>query len=338
MPPPFDDADIDPQDTRWESGPYGDGDVMGTYREVDAAKRAEAWALLAGASGIDAISLGEPLFVGYPGWGTREYAQHLWVAGITPADGFEGEVGFHEPRGHNKMVSLEERVQTSYNLGSKVNGLAHAAVGSHAYGGRAVETILSSAGVTELDTQSWGPPLLTRGLLYDVLALKLETAAGDVVIAPNGEPLLRDNYRVSMQDLAACAERQRLPAITPGDAVFVRTGWRQLLRDEPKRYLGHSPGVWLKETRELASHRPALVGTDSWCWGTSDPALAGGRLGSCHQELLVGHGVRIAESMNLEGLAERGASVFVLSHTPLAAAGAVSTSAPATAFVRAGAR
>ena len=48
-----------------------------------------------------------------------------------------------------------------------------------------------------------------------------------------------------------------------------------MLRTDPARYLAANPGVFLRETRWLAQFRPALVGADTWCFETIDPAVTG---------------------------------------------------------------
>jgi len=316
----------------WDGGPYGSGDALGTYREVTAAKRAAALALLDLRRPVGTFNLGETLFVGYPGWGGRSYAQRLAVGGLDPGDGFGGDVVTDRPRGPNLMSTLEERVTLTYNMGSKINGLAHAGVGMAFYAGRRLPDLIGDAGVTELDTATWGPPLLTRGLLVDVLGALREDGIDALDESPDGQALLRGDYRITMDDLERAISRQRLPPFEPGDAVFIRTGWRHLIRTDPERYLGGSPGVWLRETRWLASFRPALVGTDSWCWGNNDRAVVAGAHGACHQELILRHGIRIAEGVLLEELAHAGVDRFVLCHNPIRAAGAVSTLAPAMAI------
>ena len=45
-------------------------------------------------------------------------------------------------------------------------------------------------------------------------------------------------------------------------------------------------GVFLRETRWLAQFRPALVGADTWCFETIDPAVTGPLVTPCHQEPL----------------------------------------------------
>jgi hypothetical protein len=300
------------------------GDVLGTYREVTAGKRVAALALLDLTRPIVTWSLGEALFEGYPGWGTRRFRQRLAVAGWDPGPAFGGEVIESVPRGPNRMTSLEERVELSFNLGSKVNGLAHAGVDHDYYGGRRLPDLVADGGVRQLDTTTWGPPLLTRGLLVDLLAAADPATLG---AAPDGRPVLDPDRTVSIADIRGAIERQQLPAPEPGDAVLFRTGWGRLLHTDPKRFIRNSPGAWLEETRWIASWRPALVGTDSWCWGTAAPAVVQGAYGACHQELIVRHGIRIAEGLRLDDLADAGVDRFVLCHNPVSAVGAVSTNA-----------
>jgi hypothetical protein len=317
----------------WDDGPYGRGDALGTYNEVTDETRRAALALLDPSKPVVTVSLGQPIHTGYPGYGTRGYAQHLVVEGVDPGPGFEGEVHRDRPRGRNLSVSLEERVTTSYNIGTKVNGLLHVAVGEVAYGGRRVRDLVSTEGLRDLDVTTWGPPLLTRGVLVDVLALKVE--AGDesaLGTASDGRPVLRGDLRITLEDLLGAIERQGVEPPGPGDAVVIRTGWSRVI-DERDRYLAGSPGVFLRECRWLASRRPALVGVDAWCWGAISAQVESRLVSVCHQELLVHHGIRLGESLNLEDLAATGASEFVLTHTPLPARGAVSSSTPPLAIL-----
>src|SRR5690606_4110367 len=105
---------------------------------------------------------------------------------------------------------------------------------------------LAAAGGRRYDTTTWGPPLLTRGLIVDVLALK--EAEGDTAALGttlDGRSVLADDYRVTLEDFHAAIERQGLPAFEPGDAILLHTGWQRLVVDEPERYLAANPGPWL---------------------------------------------------------------------------------------------
>ena len=74
----------------WVPGPYGPGDQLGTYNEVTPEKRAAAWSMLAGATRLQTLNLGDVLFNGYPGFGDRDYQQQLVIAGYPPPEGFTG--------------------------------------------------------------------------------------------------------------------------------------------------------------------------------------------------------------------------------------------------------
>ena len=328
---PFDAAAVEAG--AWDDGPYGRGDALGSYREVTADKRRRASALLDPARPVEAISLGAELFVGYPGYGTRAYAQHIVVEGADPEPGFGGDVVRRQPRGTNRMVSLEERVTTTYNMGTKVNGLLHVAVGNIAYGGRRVSDVLTAGGLLELGVTTWGPPLMTRGVQIDILGLKIERDEDDcVTTSADGQPALRGDLRITLEDIFAALERQSLAPPDPGDAVLFRTGWSRLIR-ERDRYLAGSPGLFLRECRWLADRRPALVGVDAWSWGAISEQVRRRLFGICHQELMVRHGIRIAESLDLDDLAATGVDEFVFCHTPLPALGAVSSSSPPLAIL-----
>ncbi len=330
---PFDAAAV--ESGAWPP-PYGPGDTLGTYAEVTPVRRSAALARAAGrGTAARPVALGETLFPGYPAFGTRSFALQLWGSGFDAPPGVHAERP--TPWGPNRLTSLEERVQFTFNMGAKINGLAHCGVGDVLYGGRSLRAEVAS-GARALDTTTWGPPLVTRGVLFDVLGWCVATGrSGSLSSTPDGQPILRDHLRITVEDLEACAAWAGLPALEPGDAVLLRTGWRRLLRSDPQRYLSGNPGVYLRETRWLAQFRPALVGADTWCFETTDATVTGRYRMPCHQELFVRFGIRLGESLALDELAgalhaER-LSQFVFCHTPLEAEGAVASSAPALAIV-----
>ena len=145
-------------------------------------------------------------------------------------------------------------------------------------------------------------------------------------------PLLHDDYRVTLEDLLAAVGRQGLPPFEPGDAILLHTGWQLLVTSDPERYLKSNPGPWLRECRWLAQFRPAVVGGDSWCIETVDPVVNGKLASPCHQELMIRHGIRMAEGLHLHDLVDAGVDRFVFCHTPLPARGAVSSNTPPIAL------
>jgi hypothetical protein len=291
----------------WGPGPYGPGDSLGTYHEVGPQKYAAALRL---------VDLGYRLFPGFPSFQDRTYECTLEAA--------------TEPLAPNRMTHLQEHVRLSFNLGAKINGLHHVGVGQTYYGGRHLDDIVAAGGVGQLDTPTWGPPLLTRGFLIDVVADRV--ARGDeaaLTTAADGRATLSAHYRITVEDLESAIERQGLPAFEPGDAILIFTGWSRHGVLGPGQ---GNPGVWLRETRWLARFVPALVGSDTMMWGTDHGKVVGETMVPCHQELFVRFGIRLGETLNLDPLATAGVDRFALCHNPLRADGAVSSNSPAMAI------
>jgi hypothetical protein len=71
-----------------------------------------------------------------------------------------------------------------------------------------------------------------------------------------------------------------------------------------------------------------VLGADTWGFETMDPAIRGGNLTPCHQELLMRFGIRLAEGLQLEDLAAAGLDRFVFCHNPVPAEGATASNAP----------
>jgi hypothetical protein len=68
------------------------------------------------------------------------------------------------------------------------------------YGGRRGPEIAETWGTSKLGSEHTGP-IVTRGVLLDVLGLKLVQDATDVLeTAPNGRPHLAATYRITLDD------------------------------------------------------------------------------------------------------------------------------------------
>lgn len=80
--------------------------------------------------------------------------------------------------------------------------------------------------------------------------------------------------------------------------------------------------------------RPALIGSDSWCFEVIDPLVTGGFIMPCHQELSMRYGIRIGESINSSQLADDDVFEFVFCLSPTAARGAIASNAPPLAMAQ----
>jgi len=331
----FDDSKFDVEAVvggAWAPSRYGSDDVLGTYNEVTEQKRADALGMLDLARPIRTYSMGDGIWPGYPAYGTREFAQRLVISGYEPGEGFEGEiVGGTEGRGASKMSYSEERVSYTFNMSTKINGFTHAAVDGTFYNGHRGTDLARTEGVTAMDVPSWGAPLLTRGLMIDVAA-QVAATTGDVEANQAGLPRLMDRHRITVEQMEGACERQGLPAPEPGDALCLRTGWISLTREDPERFLAGSPGPWIAENKWLASHRPALVSTDSWMWGVLDVEATEGWMSAGHQLMLVKEGIHLGESLSCEEVAAAGVDRFVFCHSPFRAQGSTSCSSPPMAI------
>lgn len=316
---PCDDVPFDPAAVEagaWSPGPYGAGDALGTYHEVGPEKYAAALALVDLTRPVQVFDLGHRLYPGFPGYPNRFYEVHLQASAI--------------PERPNRVTHLQEQAQLSFNLGAKINGLHHTGVGQTYYGGRRLDDIIAADGVGQLDTPTWGPPLLTRGFLIDVVADKV--AQGDeaaLAVAPDGRPSLAPHYRITVEDLESAIAAQGLPAFEPGDAILLFTGSS---RQGGRPFGEQNPGVWLRESRWLAGFVPAVLGADTIMWGTNNVDAVAGRGGSLHQEMFVRFGIRLGETMNLDGLATAGVDRFAFCHNPFRGDGVVSSNTPAMAI------
>jgi kynurenine formamidase len=333
----FDDAMFDVsavEQGAWVPGPYGPGDERGTFNEVTPETTARALALLNRDEPVLTYSLSETMVEGFPAWGDRTYKQDLVVTGYSPSEDFAGILTRTWPRGPGRMSAHEERVSLSYNMGTKINGLHHVGVGDMFYNGFLGPDIARSWGTTSLGAETMGP-IVTRGVLVDVVGCVVAKGRPEAYeIASSGRPMLRSNYRITVEDIeTALAWGNVRTPIGPGDVVLLRTGWRELIEADPERYITDGPpGPFLRECRYLADRRPALVGSDSWCFESVDPELTKGCMMPCHQELSTRFGIRIGEAIPTDVLADDGVYEFVFCFNPFPARGAIASNAPPLAL------
>jgi kynurenine formamidase len=324
----------------WVPGPYGPGDQRGSFNEVTAEKTAASLALLDLRRPVKTYNLGETLFNGFPAFThpatppPRTYEQRLTVLGYPAPPGFAGFQQAPVPLGPNRLSFHEERLLSTYQIGTQLDGLNHVGVGAMYYNGFKGPDIAASHGTTKLGNEHMGP-IVTRGVVLDVVGLKVaQQAAGAYFTAANGNAVLHETYRITVADIEAAMARQGIGEITPGDVVLFRTGWSHLVRSDPKRYIEVEPGIYLSEARYLARFRPAIIGGDTWALESWDAKVHGGNLVPCHQELFLRHGIRIGEGMLTDSLVADGISEFVFIITPQNAVGATAGNTPPVALAQ----
>lgn len=291
--------------------PYGPADQRGTFNEVTPEKTAQTLRSLRWNRKVNTYQLGEEMFNGFPAFPSdppRTHDMSLYVFGYDAGAEFVAGGGIQSgvtPLGPNLVVGHEERFKENFTfqIASQIDGLGHVGIGTgDARGGwfyndNYASDFISPIGQTALGNETMGP-IVTRGVIIDVVGLKVAAGATeDFFIAPNGQPVLRDNYRVTIDDINNCLYRQRIQKpIGPGDVPILHTGWTHLAKDDPGRYLTQEPGIYLAESRWFADRRVAMVASDTWGVEVLDPGVTGGNAFPCHQELMGKTGIRLGES------------------------------------------
>lgn len=331
----FDDTPIDPiavenGSAGWFPSRYGPTDQLGALNEVTPAKTLEALRLIKSSKKRlpKTYNLGELMEPGINAFGDRVYEQTR--VGPAPGPDYSGD---------NDIVGSEERINTTYQIATQVDGLPHIGVRGRFYNGFTAAQLMADgpSGAAVLG-QEHVNPFITRGILLDVLSVKVaqgKDLGAPVLVGKELKPILADSYRITIDDLKAAMKWGGIKEIRPGDVVIIRTGWTHLFGTDTSlrtRYIGAEPGIYLAEARWLAQFRPAMVASDS-------PALevlpapapwTGLQLFPVHQELLTHHGIRIGEAFRSEDLAKDRVYEFVFFYTPQRAKGATaSNTAPA---------
>jgi kynurenine formamidase len=357
-----DDAPFDYSDpanlSDWAPSRYGPDDQRGALNEVTPAKTAAALAVLKPRRPVKTYNLGELMWNGFPAFRTdprRTYEQRLTIWGYPPPPGFLEQGGVLvalEPLGANRISVHEERFEAEFSpkhpkplamtfqIGTQTDNLNHIGAAEFFYNGRRGPDIARAHGTIALGAENMGP-VVTRGVLLDVLGVKLARDRVEDLAEPasNGKPCLRENYRITVEDIKDAMEFGGIDRIEPGDAVLFHTGWHQLLaRRDPAdiarwEAAGGMPGIYLREARWLARFRPAIIGGDTWALEVlGNPVNGDGTAFPVHQELIMRHGIRIGESYVVDELAADGVHEFVFIVTPQYSEGATAGNTPPAAL------
>jgi len=148
--------------------------------------------------------------------------------------------------------------------------------------------LASAEGLSKLGIEKI-KPIITRGILIDIEAVRGEMNAGDEITMGDV------NNALAAQGLSA-------NAIEPGDAVLFRTNWGRHWITNNEAFNSGAPGIGLNVADWLVSKDVALVGSDTWpveVVPNPDATLAF----PVHQKLLTDNGIFLHENLDLEALA-----------------------------------
>lgn len=264
----------------WVPSRYGADDRIGAANNLSTDIVLDAARLITTGK---VYSLGVETAEDSPAYGTRTFTIDIIASGADV------------PVGTDVVTANDERVTTSFGIGSQIDGLGHLGIGNQYYNGLTTEQIVADGGLAELGTHTI-PPIVTRGVLLDMTR-------------HFGVDMVSEGTAFNRAQIEAAASAQGLQ-IRSGDVVLFHTGWMQLLGTDNQRFISVQPGVGVEGAEYLAGLGVVAIGADT-------PALEvipfenPQRMFAVHQTLLAKEGVYILENMNTAELAADGVHEFM---------------------------
>ncbi|MBK7236464.1 MAG: cyclase family protein [Sterolibacteriaceae bacterium] len=276
----------------WWPSRYGADDQIGTLNEITPAVVRRAAQLVKRGSVID---LGRVLDEDTPKFPGRYWHQTVDVSAYSSNARRRDSVG--KGWGRNQINWITEIQAGTFQVGTQLDSIGHIQIGDRFYNGWSVKDLVEPWGLNRLGIETV-PPIVTRGVLIDVAALK-------------GLERLPKGYVISVADLQAALRKQGIE-LAAGDAVLIHTGWGALYGKDNEQFLSGEPGVGLSAIEWLYEKRIAVTGADTWSYGAvpgEDPQ----RPFLVPQTMYVKMGLFGLENLATEELAKRGIYEFMFS-------------------------
>jgi len=276
----------------WWPSLYGQQDQIGSLNRITPAVTAAAAKLVRSGETVD---LGRTLDEKSPAFPGRWWHQSLNVAPhfINRHDDPDG-------LGRNQVNWITEIQSGTFQVGTQLDTIGHLQIGDRFYNGWTTRQLVTESGLARFGTETI-PPIVTRGILLDIAALK-------------GVDRLDKGYVITVADIEAALKRERLE-IRAGDAVLFHTGWGALWGKDDKTFLSGEPGVGLAAATWLNDHKIAITGADTWSYGAV-PGEDPDRPFIVPQTMYVRWGLFGLENLATEAIARRGVHefLFVVTH------------------------
>ena len=265
------------------TSPWGKHDEIGTLNMMNDASRAKIMRRIDGGTVYD---LSVEYYNGMPSWSAIGDPTYQYWLTHTP-NGTAVDDPLKVGKQQNELISYTGDAISMYtHTGTHIDTLNHFGLHGEMYNGFAAHKHLGDQGWHKGGAEKF-PPIISRGVLIDVARAK-------------GVTVLPPSYQITVADLKAALERQRT-TLSPGDAVFVRTG-KMTLFGQRDAYLADPPGLslagakWLVETQ-----RAMLIGADNLSL-EGFPVVEKNNWIPVHSYLLAEKGVPIMEVVNLEDI------------------------------------
>jgi kynurenine formamidase len=216
-------------------------------------------------------------------------------------DGGDYAAGAGRPDG---FQFAEDAVMMPLHIGTHMDALCHAWYDDTLYNGYLGNTIRSTTGAKRLGIEKM-PPIVTRGILLDLVRLKGR--------------LLADGEDIGAADLQAAALAAGLQP-GRGDAVLLRTGWLEAQKGVKQPSFNEEPGINLEAARWLAEREVAMVGADNFAIEVLP--FPSGRVFPVHKFLIRDVGMPLLEGLMLDPLVASGRHEFMFIASVLPIVGA----------------
>ena len=216
-------------------------------------------------------------------------------------DGGDYAAGAGRPDG---FQFAEDTVVMPLHIGTHVDALCHAWYDDKLYNGYLGDTIRSTTGAARLGIEKM-PPIVTRGLLLDLVRLK-----GRV---------LADGETIGAADLLAAAQAA---GIMPGrgDAVLLRTGWLEAQKGVKHPSFNAEPGIDVHAARWLIEREVAIIGADNFA--VEVLPFPAGQVFPVHKLVIRDFGTPLLEGLMLDPLVASGRHEFMFIASVLPIVGA----------------
>ncbi len=216
------------------------------------------------------------------------------VSHFMGRDGGDYAAGAKRPGG---FQFAEDTVVLPLHTGTHMDALCHAWCDDCLYNGWPGNTVRSTTGALRCGVEKM-PPIVTRGVLLDIVRLRGGPAAP-------GDTIGLDELKHAAGDIA----------LRDGDAVLIRTGWLESLPAKGPVDFNREPGIDVEGALWLAESGVAMVGADNFA--IEAMPFPDGTVFPVHQRLIRDYGVPLLEGLALRELGEAGATGFLFVAAPL---------------------
>lgn len=208
--------------------------------------------------------------------------------------------------GPNKATYNDDMIVGWNGAGTHIDGLGHLGVDHVYYNGHKVHEFADIKGLKKLGLEKF-PPIVTRGVLLDIAALK-------------GVDMLKEGTPINSKEIEEAAKKQGVE-IREGDVVLLHTGWADMIGKDNKKYIAVQPGLGMDGAKYLTGKGVIAIGSDTAALEVLPGETAD--LFPVHQELLARTGTYILENIVTKDLAADKAHEFMMILAPPRITGSV---------------